>query len=463
MANITRYRTAKGENRYRVRYRKPDGTQTDKRGFRRKIDAENWAAEHVTIAKATNSYVDPEGGKRLVGDLYEQWLKEKWPFWKETTRVNATEAWRLYCEERWADRRIGTITRAEVQAWISDIIASAGASSVSRPYQTMLGICRMAVRDRLILDNPCENVELPKPPRRKSRRVYLPISRLLAFADECARGKHLGAERRALVLTLGFCGLRWGEAAALKAHDLDFDRGVLHVGGNLVYVGARWVEGTPKNSEERDVPMPLIVMEALKPICGEREPDERVFRDLRGGPIMKQSTAKTTGWWYHALVRLGWPKEEWPTPHDLRHTAASLAVHAGANVKALQRMLGHKNASMTLDVYADLFDSDLMDVARLLDAAVQVETGVEECGQNVGKTFWNMLETLRNVGITPFLQTVVLQQVKGCLELIRSWRPSPRWGKLAVKLTAGELGYIRKLPRSCLATTAPFREGCQVR
>lgn len=72
-------------------------------------------------------------------------------------------------------------------------------------------------------------------------------------------------------------------------------------------------------------------------------------------------------------------------PHDLRHTAASLAVHAGANVKALQRMLGHKNASMTLDVYADLFDSDLMDVARLLDAAVQVETGVEECGQNVGR------------------------------------------------------------------------------
>ena len=88
-------------------------------------------------------------------------------------------------------------------------------------------------------------------------------------------------------------------------------------------------------------------------------------------------------------MRLGWPKGEWPTPHDLRHTAASLAVHAGANVKALQRMLGHKNASMTLDVYADLFDSDLMDVARMLDAAVQVETGVEECGQNVGK---NILE-----------------------------------------------------------------------
>ena len=51
------------------------------------------------------------------------------------------------------------------------------------------------------------------------------------------------------------------------------------------------------------------------------------------------------------------------TPHDLRHTAASLAVSAGANVKAVQRMLGHAKASMTLDVYADLFDDDLDVVA----------------------------------------------------------------------------------------------------
>src|SRR5580704_19672077 len=58
------------------------------------------------------------------------------------------------------------------------------------------------------------------------------------------------------------------------------------------------------------------------------------------------------------------------TPHDLRHTAASLAVSAGANVKALQRMLGHAKASMTLDVYADLFDDDLDSVADSLDAAI---------------------------------------------------------------------------------------------
>jgi integrase len=60
------------------------------------------------------------------------------------------------------------------------------------------------------------------------------------------------------------------------------------------------------------------------------------------------------------------------TAHALRHTAASLAISAGANPKVVQRMLGHASAAMTLDVYADLFDSDL--------------TSVAECGQNVGTT-----------------------------------------------------------------------------
>lgn len=59
------------------------------------------------------------------------------------------------------------------------------------------------------------------------------------------------------------------------------------------------------------------------------------------------------------------------TTHDLRHTAAGLAVSAHANVKAVQRMLGHAKASMTLDIYADLFDEDFDGVADRLDAAIQ--------------------------------------------------------------------------------------------
>ena len=57
------------------------------------------------------------------------------------------------------------------------------------------------------------------------------------------------------------------------------------------------------------------------------------------------------------------------SPHDLRHTAASLAISTGANVKAVQRMLGHASAALTLDTYADLFDEDLDVVAQRLNDA----------------------------------------------------------------------------------------------
>lgn len=57
--------------------------------------------------------------------------------------------------------------------------------------------------------------------------------------------------------------------------------------------------------------------------------------------------------------------------HELRHTAASLAIAAGANVKALQRMLGHASAAVTLDVYADLFDEDLDSVSTALDHMIE--------------------------------------------------------------------------------------------
>ncbi|WP_308188602.1 tyrosine-type recombinase/integrase [Nocardia spumae] len=65
---------------------------------------------------------------------------------------------------------------------------------------------------------------------------------------------------------------------------------------------------------------------------------------------------------------------------DLRHTAASLAISAGANPKAVQLMLGHKSAAMTLDTYADLFPDDLEVVADRLDEAARaaIEAAADE-------------------------------------------------------------------------------------
>jgi integrase len=58
-------------------------------------------------------------------------------------------------------------------------------------------------------------------------------------------------------------------------------------------------------------------------------------------------------------------------PHELRHTAASLAIAAGASVKAVQSMLGHASATMTLDLYGHLFGDELDDVAARVDVAAR--------------------------------------------------------------------------------------------
>src|SRR5699024_10469359 len=74
------------------------------------------------------------------------------------------------------------------------------------------------------------------------------------------------------------------------------------------------------------------------------------------------------------------------TPHELRHTCASLAIRSGANVKVVQRMLGHSSAALTLDRYGHLFDDDLDAVADALG-----DLRRKECGQNVGTaTGWRV-------------------------------------------------------------------------
>ncbi|WP_231916550.1 tyrosine-type recombinase/integrase [Microbacterium sp. LKL04] len=84
------------------------------------------------------------------------------------------------------------------------------------------------------------------------------------------------------------------------------------------------------------------------------------------------------------------------TPHDLRHTAASLAISAGANVKPVQRVLGHSSGAMTLDTYADLFDDYLDNVAAALaraadasgvgDVLASLESGVRTRSRRASST-----------------------------------------------------------------------------
>ncbi len=197
-------------------------------------------------------------------------------------------------------------------------------------------------------------------------------------------------DKRVLVHLLAYCGLRWGEAIGLRVKHLDLLRRRLTVVENAVQVNMRVAVDTPKGHDARTVPIPKFLVDELARQCAGKDREDLVFPGRDGTHLLRP--VSFTGWFIKAVEKSGVPRV---TPHDLRHTAASLAVSAGVNVKALQRMLGHKSAAMTLDTYADLFDDDLNAVAPALDKArklalkkaakrARTRDSAAECGFSVG-------------------------------------------------------------------------------
>ncbi|MFR0558051.1 tyrosine-type recombinase/integrase [Pseudoscardovia radai] len=371
MATITPYETRHGR-RWRVRYRKPDGSQTDKRGFQRKVDAERWAAENTTSI-ARGAYVDPRAGRRTIGALWPAWIAAKQtrckPSYIETLRL----AWKAHVEPRWGAARLDQVTRQGVQEWVSGLAATRSPSVTLRAHGILHGILTMAVTDGLIPMDPARGVELPR--RTHGAHRYLTPAQLLALADA-------SGWRRGIVLTLGLTGLRWGELVALDVRDADLKRRRLDVRRSMTETGEGLVESAPKTWERRTVAYPPILDPVMAEATEGREPDEPLFADPRGGRLRRTHGPCTpSSWFYWAKKRAGAGIDPGLTVHDLRHTAASIMVASGANVKAVQRQLGHASASMTLDVYADLFDDDL---DRLM-GGVQTLVASADCGQNVGK------------------------------------------------------------------------------
>ncbi|WP_308197426.1 site-specific integrase [Candidatus Mycolicibacterium alkanivorans] len=165
-----------------------------------------------------------------------------------------------------------------------------------------------------------------------------------------------------LTLVLGYCGLRFGEAVALRRRHVG-DR-VLTVRASATAVAGKGiVESTTKTKRDRHVPVPEPVwlrLEADLPA----DPNALVFSSRKGGflPLGEYRWA-----FDNACAEVG---IEGLVPHGLRHTTASLAISAGANVKVVQRLLGHATAAMTLDRYGHLLNEDLSGVAAALGKAI---------------------------------------------------------------------------------------------
>ena len=356
MATITSYTTKTG-TRYRVRYRKPDGTQTDKRGFKTKRAAQDWAAK-TRVDLKSGAWVDPVAGRATVTDMHELWWRTKANL-KPSYLRTLEGTWDVHVKPQWGDRTVQSIMRPEVAAWAATLTKTRSASVVHRCLDILAGILDTAIDARALHHNPARG--FPRPRKPGSRRTYLSWIQLLLLASSAGT-------YGPLLLFLGTTGLRWGEAVALRGKHVD--RGHCRVTVEVSMVRVRGVDivGTPKGHEARTVPVPRAVMRCL-PNVGA---GELVFPGAAGGYMSRPNT--TSGWWITALGKCRAADETFPAEfrvHDLRHTAASLAVSAGANVKAVQRMLGHASATLTLDTYTDLFDADLDAVASALDTQLR--------------------------------------------------------------------------------------------
>lgn len=392
MATISKYQTVSGATLYRVRYRTPDNRQTDKRGFRTKRDAEDFLIE-VEGRKRRGEYVSEAAGKIGVGELGAAWLDRQQGHLKPNSWRAISSRWQVHVEPRWRNTPVSRVAYSDVQAWISELSRTRGAKLVRSAHSVLFGILEDAVRDRRIPSNPASGVKLPR--IEKKPHVYLTAQQLHALAHESGR-------YASLVLLLGTAGLRWGEAAALTVGDIDFLRRTVTVHQNAT----GGTKGTPKSGQHRTLMIAPYVVEELAITARGKDREELLWPSAVGGYLKAPATHDS---WLSGAVRrcqkvaekaraeekAKKPEEQPTTPvfprvtaHDLRHTAASLAISAGANVKAVQRMLGHASAAMTLDTYAALFDDDLAEVADRIE-------------QNVGKMWARAPKTAPETEETP--------------------------------------------------------------
>ncbi|QUD82106.1 site-specific integrase [Gordonia polyisoprenivorans] len=357
--------------RWRARYVDESGAEREKL-FTLKAEAQEWL-DGITSSMVTGTYVAPGAGSVTVGQMRAQWIGT-FGHLKETTKATRETVWNKHVRDRWQSVRINEIQTSGVRAWVQDMRAE-GAKAAT--IENALGILRMilelAVEDRRLPRNPCQGV---KPPRREhSARAYLTHQQV----DQLATA--VGERYRPVILFLGYTGLRYGEMAALRVENFDMLRRRVNVRQSVTEVKGKLVWSSPKNHERRSVPFPRFLADDLAALMAGKSRDDLVFTAPEGG-VLRLATFRTRTFTgainslrpvdERGNVTSGFPKA---TIHDLRHTAASLAISAGANVKAVQTMLGHQSAALTLDTYADLFPDDLERVAEALDEARRAAAG----------------------------------------------------------------------------------------
>jgi len=341
-------RAGKGR-RWLARYVDDEGRENS-RSFDRRVDAQAWLDE-ITAAHVTGTYVAPKAGLVTIGELHAKWVGTQGHL-AATTAATREYTWSTHVESRWAPVSAANVHTTDIRSWVQDMTAAgAGPTTIENALSVLRQILEMAVQDRRIPRNPTQGVKTPRGKHRP--RGYLTHEQVEQLAQTVD-------DNSTVVRFLAYTGLRWGEMAALRVSDFDMLRRRANIHRAVAEVRGKLVWSTPKTYERRSVPFPAFLADELAALMVTKNRDDLVFTAAEGG-VLRVSLWRPRVFAPAVRHLVEESKKssredavEFPvvTPHDLRHPAASLAISSGANVKAMQTMLGHASAVLTLDTYA---------------------------------------------------------------------------------------------------------------
>jgi integrase len=353
--------------------------------FSSKMNAEAWLAkEKDLIEKATynQDYVwQPPEARKLEKKAQALTLAEYSALWieqrklKPRTRIGYQASLRNHIEPKLGRIAIRDLTPAAVRSWFSSL-GTANPTRNGHAYGLLHAICATAVKDELLVRNPCMIERAMNPPT-KRKAVIPTIGELEALADKIGSDERT-ARFRVLVLLSAWCGLRWGEVTELQRKDFDSDCAVVTIARAVTHRGCCRID-TPKDNKPARVVIPPDMRDDIKSHLAHhvsKEPDSLLFTPARGGcHVNDQVFAKDV--FKPACKTVGL---EQMRVHDLRHFAGTMTARVG-NLPETMARLRHSTVKASIGYQSQVSGRDIA-VAEAL-SAVRTETiaGQDNCAQ----------------------------------------------------------------------------------
>lgn len=260
------------------------------------------------------------------------------------------------------------LDRAAVAGWMAGLTGRGlSSSTVGKSFRLLKQCMSIAVRDEMLLRNPCDGV---RPPKREKVR---PGINALDSAER-SRLKALLASVEPDPMVVGasvalYTGLRRGEVCGLRWRDVDLDRGVLWVRKAIGVADGRTYLKDSKTGHDRDVALPATLVDALRE--WRRDPRSGEVYVVGRGDRWADPSVLGREWGVFAKLNgVRGTEGRLCTFHDLRHTWATAAVAAGIDIKTVSSNLGHANAAMTLNIYASADPEAKRRAAEVMDSVI---------------------------------------------------------------------------------------------